>query len=33
MRWFHYLTGIWPGDKPGDGDEIAEAAALTSAEE
>jgi Protein of unknown function (DUF4235) len=16
MRWFHYLTGIWPGDKP-----------------
>jgi hypothetical protein len=18
MRWFHYLTGIWPGDKPAD---------------
>jgi hypothetical protein len=18
MRWFHYLTGIWPGDKPPD---------------
>ena len=16
MRWFHYLTGIWPGDQP-----------------
>jgi hypothetical protein len=34
MRWFHYLTGIWPGDKPGDdvgADDGAAAAALESA--
>jgi hypothetical protein len=32
MRWFQYLTGIWPGDKPGDDDADADAAALMSAE-
>jgi hypothetical protein len=34
MRWFHYLTGIWPGDKPGDDEagDGAAAAALESAE-
>jgi hypothetical protein len=21
MRWFHYLTGIWPGDKPDSGED------------
>ncbi|HTX46774.1 MAG TPA: DUF4235 domain-containing protein [Solirubrobacteraceae bacterium] len=21
MRWFHHLTGIWPGDKPDTGNE------------
>jgi hypothetical protein len=26
MRWFHYLTGIWPGDKPEDTDVDGEAA-------
>lgn len=24
MRWFHYLTGIWPGDKPETEDESPE---------
>jgi hypothetical protein len=24
MRWFHYLTGIWPGDKPDTDEKSAE---------
>lgn len=25
MRWFHYLTGIWPGEKPPEPDADSEA--------